>query len=172
MKMKKILSILTIIILLTSGCDNKKKENKKIDEPDTKNQITNDTKIVIDDQDVLKNMNVVNKNNIIAQLGVKVDDVENYFGAVSYAGGIETYFAVKPAKGKEEKLDKSYDLVILNKRTDLEMQKNEDGTYPEDIQKKLNILDNALKTEYNGYKILIISEDTNKALEAIKPNLK
>lgn len=169
--MKKFLSALAIIIILTSGCD-KKKNTKKVEEPDTKNQINDDTKIIIDDQDVLKNMNIVNKNSIIAQLGVKTEDVDSYFGAVSYAGGIETYFAVKPAKGKEEKLDKSYDLVILNKRTDLELQQNADGTYPEAVQNQLNILNSALKTEYNGYKILIISADTNKALEAIKPNLK
>lgn len=168
--MKKFLTVLTIATILVCGCG--KKTNKKVEEQDTKNQISDDTKIIIDDQDVLKNMNIVNKNNIISQLGVKTEDVDSYFGAVSYAGGIETYFAVKPTSGKEEKLDKSYDLVILNKRTDLEIQKNADGTYPEDVQNKLNILDNALKTEYNGYKILIISADPNKALEAIKPNLK
>ena len=126
---------------------------------------------------------VLDNNTLETQFGLTVNDVDNYVAQVSYELDARMYLAFKPAEGKEERVKKLVGLYIDSVKTRLEMEKNNmvpttneagetiepDTSY---IDKQINMIDNMLIEEYNGYLIYISSSSNDLILSKLKDSLK
>jgi len=126
---------------------------------------------------------VLDNNTLETQFGLTVNDVDNYVAQVSYELDARMYLAFKPASGKEERVKKLVGLYIDSVKTRLEMEKNNmvpttnelgetiepDTSY---IDKQINMIDNMLIEEYNGYLIYISSSSNDLILAKLKDSLK
>jgi len=168
--MKKIV-ILSIILLLLTGCSKDKEEKFDKYEENNTEVVNNIKSIELEDETKeFENMMVLDNNTLQTQFGLTIDDVDNYVGQVSYELNTKMYLAFKPAKGKEERVKKLVESYINSIETRLEMQKNniEDTS---DIDSKINMIKNMVREEYNGYLIYISSNSNDEILTILKNKL-
>lgn len=182
--MKKILLITILSLAFFTGCETKEKDKfSKYEE--SNNKIVNDVKDITTEEGNKEflNMMVLDNNTLETQFGLTVNDVDNYVAQVSYELDARMYLAFKPANGKEERVKKLVGLYIDSVKTRLEMEKNNmvpttnelgetiepDTSY---IDKQINMIDNMLKEEYNGYLIYISSSSNDLILSKLKDSLK
>lgn len=170
MKKKFYLFMVCIFVLLGCSCSKKSNINVNLEEKDLKNKYNSNIKIEINGNNLLSNLLVVNKVNMVSQLGFNIDDVGSYLALVGYHDDVESYIAVKPVDGKKEKVIKSLEFYLSNKKNRLNINET-DEQRKEIVNKKIELLDNCLKTEYNGYIIYIVSENSNEAFELLKAYL-
>ena len=178
--MKKILLITILSLAFFTGCETKEKDKfSKYEE--SNNKIVNDVKDITTEEGNKEflNMMVLDNNTLETQFGLTVNDVDNYVAQVSYELDARMYLAFKPANGKEERVKKLVGLYIDSVKTRLEMEKNNmvpttnelgetiepDTSY---IDKQINMIDNMLKEEYNGYLIYISSSSNDLILSKLK----
>jgi len=182
--MKKILLITILSLAFFTGCETKEKDKfAKYEESNDK--IVSDVKDITteDGNKEFLNMMVLDNNTLETQFGLTVNDVDNYVAQVSYELDARMYLAFKPASGKEERVKKLVGLYIDSVKTRLEMEKNNmvpttnelgetiepDTSY---IDKQINMIDNMLIEEYNGYLIYISSSSNDLILAKLKDSLK
>lgn len=182
--MKKILLITILSLAFFTGCETKEKDKfKKYEESNDK--IVSDVKDITTEEGnkEFENMMVLDNNTLETQFGLTVNDVDNYVAQVSYELDARMYLAFKPASGKEERVKKLVGLYIDSVKTRLEMEKNNmvpttneagetiepDTSY---IDKQINMIDNMLIEEYNGYLIYISSSSNDLILTKLKDSLK
>ena len=182
--MKKILLITILSLAFFTGCETKEKDKfSKYEESNDK--IVSDVKDITteDGNKEFENMMVLDNNTLETQFGLTINDVDNYVAQVSYELDARMYLAFKPASGKEERVKKLVGLYIDSVKTRLEMEKNNmvpttnelgETVTPDTshIDKQINMIDNMLIEEYNGYLIYISSSSNDLILSKLKDSLK
>ncbi len=182
--MKKILLITIISLAFFTGCETKEKDKfSKYEESNDK--IVSDVKDITTEEGnkEFENMMVLDNNTLETQFGLTINDVDNYVAQVSYELDARMYLAFKPAEGKEERVKKLVGLYIDSVKTRLEMEKNNmvpttnelgETVTPDTshIDKQINMIDNMLIEEYNGYLIYISSSSNDLILSKLKDSLK
>ena len=187
--MKKTLLVAVAALTLLTGCGKDKEKDKFEKYEESNNQVVSDVKDIIleDGSNEFANMMVLDNNTLETQFGLTINDVDNYVAQVSYELNARMYLAFKPAEGKADRVKKLVELYIDSVKTRLQMEKdnmqpttttNEAGetvTVQPDtthIDEQLNMIENMVREEYNGYLIYIASSSNDQILTKLKASLK
>ncbi|MBQ9182093.1 MAG: DUF4358 domain-containing protein [Bacilli bacterium] len=174
---KKVLILTAVFSLLLTGCGKTKSEqieSKYGTQNETITKSLNDLKIT--ETENFSGLMILDDNTLYTQLGITVDDVQNYVGALPYVLDSKFYIAIKPASSSKEKVKKAIDTYISN----LALKFQDDPISSEGMSEEeknahtasLNMLNNHLEKEIDGYYIYISSSDNEKVLKIIQENLK
>lgn len=161
--MKKILIISLLSLLLLTGCGNNKEENQEL------------MKEVNKVYEKYSNLDSLNENNLKAHIGLSKDDVENYVGVVSQYEIEEIYLAIKPKKGKEDRVKKlindyiQHYVVLLND----EVNNATDDTLKNQKEQLKKNYEEVTFEEIEGYYVYVVSDPNSKEkiLDVIEDNL-
>jgi len=167
--MKKIIIIITLLSLIT-GCGNKTKEEEK----DTKNKLTEDTGIVINEENIFDGMLIIQKSNFENQIGISLDKIESYFAAVPNFADAKIYIAIKPKEENIELVNKAIKSFLESQRIKLEVtaSKDEEGNITDtEILQKIELINNYSYYEYNGYYVYIVDSNSDVIFEKLKSYL-
>ena len=173
-------------LLMVTGCG--KEENKFEKYEENNEQVINDIKSieVAEGTKEFENMMVLNNDTLRSFFGITSEDVENYVAQVSYQLDSKMYLAFKPEDGKEDKIKKLVELYINSIKSRLEMQKDNvqaivamndtDGVMAasadtSSIDRQINMLQNMVREEYNGYLIYVCSSSNDEILNILKTKL-
>lgn len=162
--MKKIgLIIVSLLLVITlSGCakdsDHDTSFRMKVSEG-----IKN---IEINNEKVFANLDIINDNTLETRMGINKNFVNNYAIVVS----LYSYSDIVAVIKKDNKyVDNAILAVNLYIEGAQEQYKNSDDEYSKEMLNKFN---NALKEEYKGYQIIIVSNDNAKVFEEVKKLVK
>jgi hypothetical protein len=156
------ISFILIVFLLVIGCGCNKKQ-EQVNKYDKVNETLNQNikKININNSYIFENLDIVNDNTLETQIGIDRSYVEEYaIGIDMYNNGESIYMIIKPKTENKE---------IVKQALELYLGKLIDNIDDEKIKTKYK---NALKEEYNGYYIYIVSDDNENVFSKIKEYLK
>lgn len=165
--MKKILILISISVLLLTGCGSKKvtelKHNKVNNGLSELEQINEEAGTVIISQDV----------DLMTRFGIPKEWIKDYIvGIPEYNNSGNLYIVIKSNKKYEKEMKNAVDNFLLSEQeihnSMYGTYNNETGKYESEFAK---MIDNALKTEYKGYYIVLVTSDNEEALKIIKNNL-
>lgn len=161
MKKSTVITLSTlIIVLLITGCGcNKSKEIDKNEKVNNKiNSKIQD--MSLGDSKIFEGLIVLNDNTLETQLGINRNFVENHaIGISMYNNFPKLYMIIKPKKENKK---------IVKQALDLYLNKIKENVKDDDKPK----YEKALKQEYNGYYVYIVSDDNEKVFSKIKEYLK
>ncbi len=153
-KMKRIMLFLLLIILV-SGCT---KNNSKLDFSEVSNSLNN---LTYNDKSLFPNTAKVETDILEMKYGVSLESFESYIVVMpTMATSASMYAIFLPKEGKSKEAEAISD-IIMNKYASswTSIIYNVSEAY---------LVNNMLKTKYNGYIIYIISNNNDLALNTIK----
>ena len=167
--MKKLLVIVIAGTLLLTGCGKTDKEKRESKYGKENNSITEK----LSGMEEFSGLMILNDATLASQIGLTLDDVENYLGALPYTLDSKFYVAIKPKKGSEDLVKQALDIyttVLLSKlENSLENTSDEEKS---NLQTQIDMINNHMEKEINGYYVYISSSDNDSVLKIIKENLK
>ncbi len=154
--MKKIvLSLIMVLLLLgiSTGCKNSNIENKEVK---TNKELNNK----IEETSIFEGLDILNDNTLETQLGINRNFVESHAVGISMYGNTKKlYMIIKPKEENKKIVKQALDLYIERKTE-------------EALEEDKKLYENALKEEYNGYYVYIVSDNNeevfNKIIEYLK----
>lgn len=180
-KMKNTLLVGLAGALLVSGATGCKKDPEK--QQESNNAVVDKIKDLQTDGEnkEFENLMVINIRTLESNTGLNENDVENAFGQLPTDVDSTFYLALKPLNGKADRVKKLVGLYIDSLKTRLESSlpmtiegeevSEEEQARRNEIQKKIDMLNNMLIEESKGYIIYVSSSDNAKVLSAIKKGL-
>lgn len=156
---KLVLSLMSILLVvgLVTGCKNKK-ENK---EAKTDNELNKKLEsIKIEETNIFEGLDILNDNTLETQIGINRNYVESHaIGISMYGNTKKLYMIVKPKKENKKIVKQALDLYIERKLEDAPKEDKE-------------LYEKALKQEYNGYYVYIVSNNNEEIFNKLKEYLK
>lgn len=177
--MKKILLTLFVTLFILTGCGKTVEEKRESKYGNQNNEISNslaNLQIGKDGLESFKDLMILDDNTLGTELGLTLNDVENYIAAVPTALDSRLYIIIKPKSGSEEKVKKAISIYFDNIE-----QRLGDGTSLGDNateeekklqEEKIKMVQNHLEKQVNGYYVYIISSDNDAVFKVVENNLK
>lgn len=182
--MKNKRNILAVIVLLAllalAGVilinSNKTPNNEKIEKD---NEEVNEEISSIKTDAIIDNLQVLDSGILLTSLGLTEEEVKDYIGKIPVYNEPNgtLYIAIKPEKDTKDRVKNSLDIYIDNLKsklkdeeniTDDEQQTTENNTNNQELQ----LLENMIKEEYNGYYIYVSGKDQDKIFDILKKRVK
>ena len=154
--MKKIVLSLIMVLLLfgiSTGCKNSNIEDKEV-------KINKELNNKIEETSIFEGLDILNDNTLETQLGINRNFVESHAVGISMYGNTKKlYMIIKPKEENKKIVKQALDLYIERKTE-------------EALEEDKKLYENALKEEYNGYYVYIVSDNNeevfNKIIEYLK----
>lgn len=175
MKLKNILigAVITISAVALTGCkvNTEKVEDKNVD---TNKKISETTK-----SEVIEGLQLLDSNILLTSLGLEVEDVTDYVGKIPVYNRPEgtMYVAIKPAKGKKDKVKRALDLYVSDLESKL-TDNTPEGVEQEETEEtkaraaELKLIKDITKEEYKGYYIYVSGANKDSVLKILKDRVK
>lgn len=174
--MRKSLIVALSLLFVVTGCGKSDSEKIKSKYGSSNEKIVKKLESKDDMKTYFGDLMVLDDNLLSNQLGVRVEDVENYVGAIPYVLDSKFYIAIKPKKDNKKRVKESLDAYasqLENRiRDEINMNTEMSEETKVDYTKKADMVKNHLAKEVNGYYVYISSEDNEKVLKIMTENLK
>lgn len=172
--MKKILKVgaVAFITIALAGCSLGK--NIETKNEDTNKQISKAVKST-----TIDNLQTVDTNILLTSVGLEEKEVKDFIGKIPMYNRPEgtLYIAIKPAKGKEDRVEEALESYISSLKLKLDVptpttddkEKKEENTAN---KKELEYLNNITKETYKGYFIYVSGAKKDEILKILKQRVK